>query len=381
MKQFALVACFGAVGGLLVWLFGLFLGSAPRLGDSADILVSFSLGAGSSVVFVFLIANTDRTDYARILALAVLSGFFWEPVWHASRALIDRHIEDSRSTELTRSSEQALATAQALAVAEPDEREKLAQKLELEIQKAISLAGQIDSRSTLSGVRPIANKLTQLAHDFPSSFDKIRSAASLLALETGAYSPYNQFEEFQIAQASRIIDENQRLKPELNKASILPEVFGLTDNLTEASLASVNIHSNRLELFRSQESTASTRRPGRVPIEINNSDIPADRIQPLSINVPVEVTEDGSNLKWFSFAVPEKASYILEIRSFGGGLFAAVYSRKTLRKIAENNDSGGEQNPKITAILDRGEYIVRISDYHDGDLPPFSIILHLSDIE
>ena len=95
-KHVSIVAGIGAVGGLLGWGFALWLDMPGHIGERWDLLLSVALGAGASVIFVFVIANTDRTDGPRLIGLALLAGFFWEPVWEAGRALIGRELEQNR---------------------------------------------------------------------------------------------------------------------------------------------------------------------------------------------------------------------------------------------------------------------------------------------
>lgn len=71
-------------------------------------LYAIPLGGLASIAFVFLLANTDRSDNARLLGIALLSGFFWEPVLEASRALIDQRIEE-KNAEVAENSLHAFA--------------------------------------------------------------------------------------------------------------------------------------------------------------------------------------------------------------------------------------------------------------------------------
>lgn len=101
-KKIALVPTVGACGGLLLWLWQelsnpdpdhkLKFFSAPYLTLPAFML----LGAGSAFVFVYLVTITDRKDTARLLALALLSGFAWEPIWESAQDRIVPSQEFSR---------------------------------------------------------------------------------------------------------------------------------------------------------------------------------------------------------------------------------------------------------------------------------------------
>ena len=45
-------------------------------------------GAGAAAVFILLVANSDRSDQTRIVALALLSGFVWKPIWTSSQVML-----------------------------------------------------------------------------------------------------------------------------------------------------------------------------------------------------------------------------------------------------------------------------------------------------
>ena len=48
-----------------------------------------AFGAGAAAVFILLIADSDRSNKLRIVALALLSGFAWKPIWTSSHGLMD----------------------------------------------------------------------------------------------------------------------------------------------------------------------------------------------------------------------------------------------------------------------------------------------------
>ena len=86
MSTFAL----GALGGLMYWLWRWLaqdLKSLERVVEVGHLLPFVVLGAGSAVVFVFLVANVDRRDRPRLHALALLGGFAFSLVLETWDAL------------------------------------------------------------------------------------------------------------------------------------------------------------------------------------------------------------------------------------------------------------------------------------------------------
>lgn len=93
-KLLSLVGGVGAIGGAMVWVFGQTLEHGTAETAWNFLPLSIFLGFGASIIFVFLVANTDRKDIVRLLALALLSGFFWKPVWLAGEQIIDKTYEE-----------------------------------------------------------------------------------------------------------------------------------------------------------------------------------------------------------------------------------------------------------------------------------------------
>jgi len=101
------VCIFGALGGFLFWIFCMLHGgefctkNLIGAGIWFALPLSVLLGAGSGAVFVFLIASTDRTDKARLLTLAFLSGISWEPVLIYSGIALNAEDVQEENTRLT----------------------------------------------------------------------------------------------------------------------------------------------------------------------------------------------------------------------------------------------------------------------------------------
>ena len=63
----------GALGGALSYLW-------PQ-GGTHPFLTHLALGAGAAIVFVYLLANTDRRNVERLAAVSLVAGFAWGIVW------------------------------------------------------------------------------------------------------------------------------------------------------------------------------------------------------------------------------------------------------------------------------------------------------------
>ncbi len=78
----------GGGGGLLGWVYAQTVGQPVALVWWQAIPAGVLLGAGASFAGVYLLANTDVRDAKRCLALAMICGFAWKPVYEAGTALV-----------------------------------------------------------------------------------------------------------------------------------------------------------------------------------------------------------------------------------------------------------------------------------------------------
>ena len=81
--EFLLVGVAGAIGGFFNWML-----VADKDASSSFLATSVLFGFGAALLFVFVIANTDRQDRARLLVIALLSGFAWQTVWDTAKTMI-----------------------------------------------------------------------------------------------------------------------------------------------------------------------------------------------------------------------------------------------------------------------------------------------------
>lgn len=85
----ATVAYAGAVGALIAIAVLDVTGVSSLDTDFLRVVLVAPVGAFASLVFVYLIAHTDRTDWVRLHVLALVGGFFWEPVIAAAGLYVD----------------------------------------------------------------------------------------------------------------------------------------------------------------------------------------------------------------------------------------------------------------------------------------------------
>jgi len=312
-KHIALVALFGAIGGILAWTIGIWRGQPPHVSVWLDSPLSLVLGAGASIVFVFLISNTDRSDRARLIALALVAGVFWEPVWEASQALVDREVEQSRQKAAVEATQKAATLAASLQSASPAERDRILEDIRQELQKAEHAARGIDSVSGLRRVSLASEQLLSVGEDLPR-----RELRTLLA----TLDPIE----------SRYFSGNASI------ASATPVPAG-----------------------------------GVVPLTISQSDLPTGRMPLLTAGARLVFSDLDAMKAWFRLAIQTRSTTTLRIKATDADLVAAIYSRESLQLVKSDDDSGGDLNPEIRADLATGEYIVRISSTRPGSLPRFEI--------
>lgn len=92
-SDFCIVLIFGAFGGLLFWTWAT-LQEGQGVATWTLLAKSVMLGAGSAVILVFLIFNTDREDRPRFYATSVMGGLLFGVVIHgliigSSKALLE----------------------------------------------------------------------------------------------------------------------------------------------------------------------------------------------------------------------------------------------------------------------------------------------------
>ena len=148
-----LVACAGAAGGLLSWLysyittFALPLGITPWFG----IPVSIIFGAAASIFGVYLVANTDRTQLTRCLSFALLCGMFWHPVIKASENMLAKSVNETimKARELADASNYLKKKA-ALPDADQIDQEELVEEITDQTEAAMKLFDKINTTDNTS---------------------------------------------------------------------------------------------------------------------------------------------------------------------------------------------------------------------------------------
>jgi hypothetical protein len=156
------VALMGAVGGVFSWACNyLWLGHDAHVSVFIDPLISSGLGAGAGVIYVFLLANTDRGDGPRLFALALLAGFFWEPVLQAGSALIERERDQETVTRARAEIDEAIGFARELAGAPREQQLALVAEIARNLNETAVLATEIESVSGLEQVSAATAELVR----------------------------------------------------------------------------------------------------------------------------------------------------------------------------------------------------------------------------
>jgi hypothetical protein len=156
------VALLGAIGGALSWACNyLWLGHVAHVSAWIDPVISTGLGAGAGVIYVFLLANTDRGDGPRLLALALLAGFFWEPVLQAGSALIERQMEQETIGTAQAEIEEAILLARGIAAAPREQQPALIDEIARKLNDTAVLAAQIESVSGLQRISAATEDLVR----------------------------------------------------------------------------------------------------------------------------------------------------------------------------------------------------------------------------
>ncbi len=85
------VLLLGALGGALSYLWAPSAENAQHSeSPPLSLLAHLAFGAGAGLVFIYLLANTQRDDLARLCATALLAGFAWVTVWEMAANTIDQ---------------------------------------------------------------------------------------------------------------------------------------------------------------------------------------------------------------------------------------------------------------------------------------------------
>ncbi|NET58807.1 MAG: hypothetical protein F6K47_22455 [Symploca sp. SIO2E6] len=184
MKNLINIAILGAIGGFIGVLFNLWLGNPSRFNIPLDLLVASLLGAGASLIFVFLIANTDRSDTARLLTLALLGGFAWQPVWEGSLNAVNKSVEQNNVIQAEDAIKDAQKTASKIPIANTGKQSALAKEVNTKIEQAYSSIQKIDSLETRMELKEATDDLTEKINGLPPEAiadSKIQENAQRLA--------------------------------------------------------------------------------------------------------------------------------------------------------------------------------------------------------
>jgi hypothetical protein len=103
-KYLVRVLLAGGVGGAVGWIYGETLGQGLGLSPLWAIPASIVLGSGA-VLIGLLLANNDRTDLTRAVAFAFACGVFWQPLYEAGKAYVERLPEIKKEAKAAEAAE------------------------------------------------------------------------------------------------------------------------------------------------------------------------------------------------------------------------------------------------------------------------------------
>ena len=197
LTDFIYIVVPGAIGGLLAWLFYILRGPGPLLCRASIVpceVVYFFLcilaSAGTALAFIVLISHTDRTDRIRVVALAFVAGFAWEPLLdQAVRNIGARNLQqrDGIASTLVKGLEQASNIAEP--VASVDDKQRLIRATNdtvQELDEAAATAERINAPEYQQALQQLEGYFTERYLDVPTpqSLDSDEIPSQLPTLDT-----------------------------------------------------------------------------------------------------------------------------------------------------------------------------------------------------
>lgn len=154
-----LVPTLGAIGGIAGWLVGLL---SSKENWAMNFALGVFLGGFASYLFVFLLANTDRTDKHRLAALSLAAGFCGSPVLDMIRQFIDQKREKGSANEVAALIQEAEKLAEKAETAtDPKEKTALAEQIDTKVSEATNHLPKIDSLNLRTALAPDVKSLLE----------------------------------------------------------------------------------------------------------------------------------------------------------------------------------------------------------------------------
>ena len=200
----------GCVGGLLIWLVNVRDGQDPKVNQLVDPFISSVLGGAASVIFVYLISNTDRSDNNRLMTLALLSGLCWEPVLEAGTVFIDYNNQQNQARAAIKKIEEIKPKLSSFSNIDKEEKINLVNELNTSFQSIEKSINKVDNISIRKRIITAAQPIKETILELPQ--DENERDLLLLALEKSLnpnlkISPYG----FSVYNAAGYISETSFL--------------------------------------------------------------------------------------------------------------------------------------------------------------------------
>lgn len=173
LSEAKFIAYMGALGGIIGWIFGLVTGNRPFIPGAngalsagwhlaATVPAWVMLGAAAALIFTVLVANTDRTDRARVIAISVLSGMFWMPVLNGASELIKKHQDERLAGEAKQLIQEVAQIAESAKSVQGEQRDQLLLSAREKLKDANDLAQRIDSARVATSLDDASEVLSGL---------------------------------------------------------------------------------------------------------------------------------------------------------------------------------------------------------------------------
>lgn len=163
-KEVGLIAGAGAIGGFLSLIYSLTVGVPPVTETFPWAFLAYlALGAGASVIGVYLIAKTDTRQVAHCLAFAIACGVSWAPIFDGASALVKNNRERTTNAKVESKTEEARVAIQNLQKATEQELPSVVSSVVRAVSDVLAIAPEAtDRRVMLSAAQSVSGAIDTL---------------------------------------------------------------------------------------------------------------------------------------------------------------------------------------------------------------------------
>ena len=335
-EELVWIAASGGVGGALVWVWEIWREIVSwSFVKLALIPMYIAFGAGSAAVFILLIANSERSDRVRIVALALLAGFVWKPIWTSSGDMFG--LPQEKESKIDYSRDQA------------------------EIRLVDGSTQQTYAQSLTRSLAEPQGGLVEVPMDEPQ--EVAAESLGTLVVETEAENPnvdlVDGSTQASTRSLARSLAESQGEPVEVHMGEpqgIAAESFRTPVAETEAGSSNVDLADGLIQTY-AQMIARLLAEPQGAPVEVR-------------IGGPQEIAAES-----FEFTVNEEGTLVVETEAENPNvdLVAILYRHdgEGFRAIDIDDDSGSGLNPRIHLDgAEPGSYLVVLRAFGSSS-PPY----------